>query len=261
VGDVRLHTAYRTVARNSCRATFHPRRGSAASLTPADRSSAQLTANQCERRRREPRARAKRSEGQAWATFDCYGTLVDWDSGIASVVGDDLLATYHEVEPQVQLEQPTLSYREVMREVLRRLDFADVDALARSLPGWPVFPEVPDALESARERGWKLAILSNTDRDFIEASMTSIDVPFDLAIVASEIGSYKPGLGHWRAFEERIGRLPDVHVAASRFHDVVPATKLGIPTLWINRRFEIGEPRPTRELPNLERLADTLDEL
>jgi 2-haloacid dehalogenase len=196
-----------------------------------------------------------------WATFDCYGTLVDWDAGLASVVGAELLARYHEVEPQVQAENPALSYREVMREVLRRLEFADVDALGRSLPGWPVFPEVPVALESARESGWKLAILSNTDRDFIEASMASIDVPFELAIVASEIGSYKPAPGHWRAFEERIGRLPDAHVAASHFHDVVPATTLGIPTIWINRLSETGEPRPTRELPDLERLPDTLAEL
>jgi 2-haloacid dehalogenase len=196
-----------------------------------------------------------------WATFDCYGTLVDWDSGIASVVGADLLPRYHELERQIQVENPTLSYREVMREVLRRLELADADALGRSLPGWPVFPEVPGALESVRERGWKLAILSNTDRDFIEASMTSIDVPFELAIVASEIGSYKPALGHWRAFEERIGRLPDVHVAASHFHDVIPATKLGIPTVWINRLLETAEPRPTRNLPNLENLSDTLDEL
>ncbi len=196
-----------------------------------------------------------------WVTFDCYGTLVDWDSGIASVVGADLLPRYHELEPQIQAENPTLSYREVMREVLRRLELADADALGRSLPGWAVFPEVPGALESVRERGWKLAILSNTDRDFIEASMTSIDVPFELAIVASEIGSYKPALGHWRAFEERIGRLPDVHVAASHFHDVIPATKLGIPTVWINRLLDTAEPRPTRELPNLENLSDTLDEL
>jgi 2-haloacid dehalogenase len=196
-----------------------------------------------------------------WATFDCYGTLIDWDSGVASVIGEELLPRYHEVEPQIQAERPSLSYREVMREVLQRLGFADADALGLSLPGWPVFPEVPDALESARERGWKLAILSNTDRDFIEASLTSIGVPFELAIVASEIGSYKPALGHWHAFEGRIGRLPDVHVAASHFHDVVPATTLGIPTVWINRSLETGEPKPTRELPNLERLPEILDEL
>ena len=196
-----------------------------------------------------------------WATFDCYGTLVDWDGGLRSVVAGELLARYHEVEPQVQAEQPSLSYRDVMRETLERIGFADVDALGRSLPGWPVFPEVPEALAQARERGWKLAILSNTDRDFIEASMASIGVPFELAIVASEIGSYKPALRHWRAFEDNIGRLPDVHVAASHFHDVVPATRLGIPTVWINRLAETGDPEPTRELPDLSRLPETLVEL
>jgi 2-haloacid dehalogenase len=196
-----------------------------------------------------------------WATFDCYGTLVDWNAGIRSVVGDGLVARYHEVESQVEAEQPSLSYRDVMRETLQRLEFADVDALGQSLAGWPVFPEVPRALESARERGWKLAILSNTDRDFIEASMTSIGVPFERAIVASEIGSYKPALEHWRVFEREVGRLPDIHVGASYFHDVVPASELGIPTVWINRLAEHAEPVATRELPNLTALPETLTEL
>jgi 2-haloacid dehalogenase len=198
---------------------------------------------------------------ERWATFDCYGTLVDWNAGIRSVVGDELLARYHEVEPKVEAEQPSLSYRDVMRETLRRLEVADVDALGQSLPGWPVFPEAPRALEAARERGWKLAILSNTDRDFIEASMTSIGVPFELAIVASEVGSYKPALGHWRAFEGKVGRLPDVHVGASHFHDVVPASQLGIPTVWINRLAEHGDPAPTREFHDLTLLPETLAEL
>ena len=91
--------------------------------------------------------------------------------------------------------------------------------------------------------------------------MESIGVPFELAIVASEIDSYKPALGHWHAFEERNGRLPHEHVAASHFHDVVPASTLGIPNVWINRLGESCEPPPTREKPNLVALADTLDEL
>ena len=198
---------------------------------------------------------------ERWATFDCYGTLVDWNAGIRAVVGDELLERYHEIEPQVESEHPALSYREVMRETLRQLDVAVVDALGESLPGWPVFPEVPEALGRAREAGWKLAILSNTDRDFIEASMGSIGVRFELAIVASEAGSYKPALGHWRAFERDVGRLPDVHVAASHFHDVVPATQLGIPTVWINRLDEHGDPAPTRELHDLTPLAETLADL
>jgi 2-haloacid dehalogenase len=196
-----------------------------------------------------------------WVTFDCYGTLVDWDSGIRSVIGPELLARYHEVEPQVQAERPALSYREVMREVLGRLGAEDADALGRSLPSWPVFPEVPAALGAARGRGWKLAIRSNTDRDFIEASMASIGVPFELAIVASEIGSYKPDLGHWQAFEQRTGRRPSVHVAASRFHDVVPASELGLPTVWINRLGESAESPATRELGDLSGLPDLLDQL
>jgi 2-haloacid dehalogenase len=196
-----------------------------------------------------------------WVTFDCYGTLVDWDSGIRAVVGDELVARYHELEPQVQTEGASLSYRDVMREVLRRLAFDDVDALGRSLPSWPVFPEVPAALKGARARGWRLAILSNTDRDFIEQSMANIGVAFEFAIVASEIRSYKPAPGHWRAFADRVGRLPDVHVGASHFHDVVPAGQLGIPSVWINRLGESRDPPAARELPDLAALPNALDEL
>jgi 2-haloacid dehalogenase len=195
-----------------------------------------------------------------WATFDCYGTLVDWNAGLAAALGGPtLLERYHELEPQVQAEEPTRSYRDVLRETARRLGL-DADPAA-SLPEWPVFPEVRHALEEARGRGWKLAILSNSDRDLIDASIRSIGVPFELAIVASEIGSYKPAEGHWRAFAAEVGRLPDAHVAQSHFHDVVPASRLGVPTVWINRLGERAEPPPTRELPTLEGLADALDEL
>jgi 2-haloacid dehalogenase len=198
---------------------------------------------------------------ERWATFDCYGTLIDWNRGIREIIGAELLERYHEVEPEVEAGEPTLSYRDVMTETARRLGVADPDELARSLPDWPVFPEVTGALERARRGGWKLAILSNTDRDFIDASTAKIGVPFDVVIVASDIGSYKPALGHWRAFEQAVGRLPDVHVAASHFHDVVPATELGLKTIWINRLAEELEPEPTRELPNLSALAEALDEL
>jgi 2-haloacid dehalogenase len=195
-----------------------------------------------------------------WATFDCYGTLVDWNAGLAAALGDpSLLEPYHETEPVVQAEHPGLSYREVLRETVRRVG-VDADP-AETLPGWPVFDDVRAELETARSRGWRLAILSNSDRDLIEASIQAIGVPFDLAIVASEIGSYKPAPRHWQAFAESTGRLPDVHVAQSHFHDVVPAGALGIPTVWINRLGERAEPAPTRELPGLTGLTDVLDEL
>jgi 2-haloacid dehalogenase len=213
-----------------------------------------------------------------WATFDCYGTLVDWNGGLREqlgrVLGGDggrLLERYHEHEPRIQAERPAESYREVMALTLERvaadegreLPAAERDALGRSLPGWPVFGEVPPALRDLRERGWKLAILSNTDRDFIEASMDRIGVPFELAIVASEIGSYKPAHGHWEAFFDRTGtdRAAHVHVAASLFHDIAPSRELGLTCVWINRLGEVAEPQPTAELPDLAGLPQVLDSM
>jgi 2-haloacid dehalogenase len=204
------------------------------------------------------------SSAPRWATFDCYGTLIDWNGGLRTALGsDELLERYHELEPQVEAETPGSSYRDVMTEVARRLGVADEGVLPRSLPSWQPFPEVRASLEQARARGWKLAILSNTDREFIEASMQQIGVPFELAIVASEIGSYKPAPAHWERFFEAVAvpRERHVHVAQSHFHDVVPATALGLRTIWINRYGERGDPAPSRQLPDLSRLPGALDEL
>src|SRR6185295_10178088 len=136
-----------------------------------------------------------------WLTFDCYGTLIDWNAGIrrvlARVFGEPraggLLRRYHEVEPQLQADGRR-TYREVLSEAMRSLGAAGADAtaLADSLPEWPAFPEVRGALAAVRDAGWKLAILSNTDRDYLDASIRQIGAPIDLTIVASEIGSYKP---------------------------------------------------------------------
>ena len=209
-----------------------------------------------------------------WATFDCYGTLIDWNAGIrgelARMFGPEaapgLLERYHELEPQVQAEDPSRSYRDVLRATLARLGDVpdgDEDALARSLPHWPPFPEVPVELDEARRRGWKLGILSNTDRDFIEASKARIGVPFEATVVASEIASYKPGHRHWEEFFARTGaaRERHVHVAASLFHDIAPARELGLASVWINRLEEVADPEPTRELRDLAGLADVLEEL
>jgi 2-haloacid dehalogenase len=213
---------------------------------------------------------------ERWATFDCYGTLIDWNGGIrrelARIFGegdaDRLLARYHELEPELE-HDGTLTYRGVLTRALERLageegaTLTEPDALARSLPSWKPFPEVRASLEDARACGWKLAILSNTDPDFIEASKERIGVPFEETVVASEIGSYKPGHKHWEEFFFRTGadRNRHVHVAASLFHDIRPAEQLGMPTIWINRLKETAGPQPDRELPDLRGLADTLDEL
>jgi 2-haloacid dehalogenase len=214
-----------------------------------------------------------------WATFDCYGTLIDWNRGLGDELGrlfgaelrEELLARYHQLEPVVQKRAPEMRYREVMRSVLaelaaeRDLELADDerDALGHSLAAWPPFPEVPDALQEARRAGWRLAILSNTDRDLIDSSMRSLGVDFELAIVASEIGSYKPQPRHWQVFFERTEAEPGshVHVAASLYHDIEPAYELGLKSIWINRLGEGPTVPPTRALPDLSRLEETLGEL
>jgi 2-haloacid dehalogenase len=213
-----------------------------------------------------------------WATFDCYGTVVDWRAGIRAELvrlfgeerADQLLARYFELEPDAQADG-ALPYREVMARTLAAVAASaglevppgEEDALGRSLPAWPVFPDAPSGLEEARARGWRLAFLSNCDRELLEASVEAIGVEFDLLVAASDIRSYKPALGHWRVFAEHTRADPEhhVHVAQSLFHDIAPANVLGLRSIWINRLGEAPGPVPTAELPDLSRLAATLDEL
>ena len=211
---------------------------------------------------------------ERWATFDCYGTLIDWDGGVraelARVFGGDradtLLARYHELEPELQ-RGGERTYREVLTECMRALGApaGEEHGLAESLPGWRAFPEARAALEEVRSRGWRLAILSNTDDDFIAASQVQIGAHFDEVVVAQEIGSYKPAHRHWEEFfaRTRAPREAHVHVAASLFHDIAPANELGLRSIWINRLGEAATPaaRPDRELTDLLSLPETLDEL
>ena len=213
-----------------------------------------------------------------WATFDCYGTLVDWNQGIRAALDElwpdadaaALLERYHEVEPRVQLAS-ALPYREVLKESLAlladheglELAAGDRYALAESLPRWPVFPEVPAALRELRARGWRLGVLSNTDPDLLSASLAAIGVPVDLTVTAADARSYKPAHGHWERFfaETDAGRGRHAHVAASAFHDLAPAAELGITAVWINRLAEKSDEPRGAELPDLGGLPDTLDRL
>jgi 2-haloacid dehalogenase len=213
-----------------------------------------------------------------WVTFDCYGTLIDWEGGLrdafaalwAQAGRDRLLRLHHIVEPHVQ-EHRELTYREVLARSLGAVSAIDGlsvpegrrDALAESLPLWPPFPEVPGALAELRDRGWRLAILSNTDPDLLAASVAAIGVPFDALITAGEAGSYKPAPGHWERFFADTGAAPDhhVHVAASLFHDVEPAARMGLQTVWINRLGESSSLPRAAELADLGALPEVLDQL
>src|SRR5262245_3938042 len=131
------------------------------------------------------------AQSDRWATFDCYGTLIDWDGGIRSTLArvfgephaDQKLTQYHGIEPQLQADG-RMTYRAVMTEAMRRLgaDESAAASLAASLSDWPPFPEVPAALRAVRAEGWRLAILSNTDPDLLEESIRRIGVPIDLTI-------------------------------------------------------------------------------
>jgi 2-haloacid dehalogenase len=213
-----------------------------------------------------------------WATFDCYGTLIDWLGGIRGTLADlwpdadaeALAVRYHRIEPAVQAGRG-IPYRTVMAESLARLaDEEGVaippgrgDALGESLPGWPPFPDVSPSLTQLRSRGWKLGILSNTDPDFLAASLAAIGVPVDLRVVASDIGSYKPAFGHWESFfqQTQADRSRHVHVAASLFHDVQPCAALGLPCVWINRQGEVSDLPRAGELTDVSELPDLLDGL
>jgi 2-haloacid dehalogenase len=211
-----------------------------------------------------------------WATFDCYGTLIDWEGGLRAAFAslwpdadtDALLRQYHAAEPRIEADSG-LTYREVLKRCLRavadesglEIPAGREDALAESLPDWSPFAEVRSALAEARDRGWRLAALSNTDPDLLAASIAAIGVPFDLSITAAEAGSYKPAAGHWERFFADTGadRSHHVHVAASLFHDIEPARRLGLTAIWINRLGEVSELEREAELPDLRDLPDTLE--
>ncbi|MCR6482404.1 HAD family hydrolase [Amycolatopsis sp. OK19-0408] len=212
-----------------------------------------------------------------WATFDCFGTLVDWRHGIATGIellfpgrGAELLEVYNRFEPQVQAEQPARRYREVLAESLRRtaaeagLDLVPDDAsvLGTGLPYWPVFADVRPALAGLRDAGWRLALLTNCDRDLIGETQRRLVVPIDAIVTAEDVGSYKPGHAHFSRFAESFDATREnwVHVAQSHFHDMVPAQALGIPRVWVNRHADPHDPAIADAVrPGLDDLVATVE--
>lgn len=191
-----------------------------------------------------------------WLTFDCYGTLVDWRAGIAQGIetvapgeSDRLLPLYYRHEAAIQRE-PYRPYREVLGEALRRaageagvpLSRGAEGVLSDTLPQWPVFADVGPALSQLRLAGWKLAVLSNIDPDLFAGTRQRLPIQIDALVSALEVGSYKPATGHFARFQQTYRPQLQVHVAQSWFHDIVPAHRLGIPAIWINRLGEEDDP-------------------
>ena len=211
-----------------------------------------------------------------WATFDCYGTLVDWVTGMQRAVEslglddpDRLLRAYYKLELDVERERPGTRYREILAETLRRaaareripLPPGGEHVLAERWDDMPVFGDTVPALEALRSDGWRLAILTNCDNDLISRTVAMLGVDFDLVVTAEDVGSYKPDHGHWRRFAERTDGQRGfwVHVACSWVHDIEPARDLQLPRVWIDRERTGHDPAiASAVLPNLVPLPETL---
>src|SRR5688572_25826763 len=196
-----------------------------------------------------------------WITFDCFGTLVNWQTGFAGAIrplaGDrtaDVLRAYYEHEPIVERQTPHRSYKEVLVTALVRAaqecDLSiSIDA-ARTLPAaWssmPVFDDVEPMLAELRQHGWRLAVLTNCDEDLFAVTQQQFRVPFDLVLTAERIRGYKPAPWHFLGFERltRVDRRDWVHVANSWYHDIAPARALGIQHVWLDRDRSGGQGVP-----------------
>ena len=215
-----------------------------------------------------------------WITFDCYGTLIDWEGGVADALSPflpppvdrgALAARYITVE--ADLEHDTYRpYREVlaaassrlMSELGHPLPAGHGQVLPESLPSWRPFPEVPAALRSLRDAGYRLAILSNVDRDLLSASIALLGIEPDVIVTAEDCRSYKPHTGHWMRFRALAGAGPErtVHTAASLFHDIVPATSLGYRTVFVNRHgVPVRGGAPTRAVRDLGAIRAVIEEI
>jgi len=224
-------------------------------------------------------------------SFDCYGTLIDWESGILpvmrallashgqSLLDADILELYAEFEAEAE-SGPYQTYRDVLQSVVRgfagRFRFeassAEIRSLHESVPAWLPFPDTVPTLRELQKR-YKLVVISNIDDKLFAETRKYLDVDFDAVITAEQARSYKPSLNNFRMALRTLAIAPDrlLHAAQSIYHDIVPARSLGIATAWVNRRSarpgigavreaagQVSEKRPDFEVPDLASLAATV---
>lgn len=219
-------------------------------------------------------------------SFDCYGTLIDWESGISAAVSDildthgitatatEILELHAELEPRAQAGAYK-SYREILGEVVdgfgKKYGFQPTDeeraSLAESIANWPAFPDSADALRRLHER-YLLAVISNIDNDLIRLSAAQLGVDFDYIVTAEQVRAYKPDLTVFRHAYQRMDVQPSqaLHCAQSLFHDIAPARELRIKSVWVNRRkgqegwgaTPPSEAAPDFEVASLAELAELL---
>jgi 2-haloalkanoic acid dehalogenase type II len=191
----------------------------------------------------------------AFLTFDCYGTLIDWRTGIeealralglASPHGQGLLGAYMAAEAK---EEGTYrSYRQVLQDTVvslfhslgLKVDGEKAATFAASVPRWPAFRDSAEFLREVGSMGYRRYILSNVDNDILEETVKNHQLEIDGVVTAEEVRSYKPAKGHWIEFMSRTGCSKDeiLHVAQSTFHDIIPTQQMGIPSAWVNRYNE-----------------------
>jgi len=213
-----------------------------------------------------------------WLTFDCYGTIADWNTcmrqaldPVAGASAGALLTAYHQAELALEARQSWRPYRDILTSGLgwaaRRLGVplgaGQAGALVDAWPDMTVFEDAGLALGDLMAAGWRLAILTNCDEDLFASTAPKLPVPFDLVVTAEQVRSYKPDLAHFRRFAELTGATPAnwVHVANSWVHDILPAARMGLRSVWVDRDLtghpaKLAERRITamRRLP--EAVAD-----